>query len=307
MGWYEFRPYVPVRERQAEAAKFTAKLQKQGRKITPVKIEGRAIASTFWGKAWCDHLESYSDFANRLPRGRTYVRNGSVVDLQIKPGKITALVSGSEVYEITIKIGKLAPQRWKAVRSRCAGQVGSVLELLQGRFDKSVMEVLTHRDKGLFPAPAEIDMECSCPDWAGMCKHLAAVLYGVGSRLDHEPELLFVLRQVDHTDLLDQVTAGSLVAKADDGQKTLEDSELAGVFGIELDTTPTPEPPPARSARRATKTVPAAVATRSPKTTRSASVKGTKRGGSAAKSSKTTAKPKATAKPGTVGRGKKPR
>jgi uncharacterized Zn finger protein len=306
MGWYEFRPYVPVWKRQAEAVKLTAKLEKQGRTITPVKIEGRAIANTFWGKAWCTHLESYSDFANRLPRGRTYVRNGSVVDLQIKPGKITALVSGSEVYEITIKIGKLAPQRWKAVRSQCAGQVGSVLELLQGRFDKSVMEVLTHRDKGLFPAPAEIDMECSCPDWAGMCKHLAAVLYGVGSRLDHEPELLFVLRQVDHTDLLDQVTARSLVAKADDGQKTLKDNELAGVFGIELDTTPTPEPPPARSTRRATKTVPAAVATRSSKTTRSASVKGTKRGGTSAKSTKTSAKSKATAKPG-AGRGKKPR
>jgi uncharacterized Zn finger protein len=303
MGWYEFRPYVPVWKRQAEAAKLTASLQKKGRKITPVKIEGRAIATTFWGKAWCDHLESYSDFANRLPRGRTYVRNGSVVDLQIKPGKITALVSGSEVYEITIKIGKLPPQRWKAVRSRCAGQVGSVLELLQGRFDKSVMEVLTHRDKGLFPAPAEIDMECSCPDWAGMCKHLAAVLYGVGSRLDHEPELLFVLRQVDHTDLLDQVTAGSLVAKADDGQKTLEDSELAGVFGIELDTTPVPEPDapaarPVRGARRAGK---AAV-----KTSRSASVKGARRGASAAKSPKAPAKSKTTAKTKAV-RGKKPR
>ncbi len=243
MRWFGFRPYVPVAKRRADAAKLTAKLQKQGRKITPITIAGRTIATTFWGKAWCGHLESYSDFANRLPRGRTYVRNGSVIDLQIAAGKITALVSGSEVYHITIAIDKLSPQRWKAVKAQCAGQVGSVLELLQGRFAKSVMAILTDRDQGLFPAPAEIRMKCSCPDWAGMCKHLAAVLYGVGARLDHEPELLFVLRQVDHLELLEQAaSAGTLAAAGSAGPKTLQDNELADVFGIELEQ---PSPPAA--------------------------------------------------------------
>src|SRR5262245_2228426 len=167
--WFEFKPYVPVAQRRAEAAKLTARLQKQGKTISPVKIEGRTIARTFWGKAWCEHLEKYSDYANRLPRGRTYVRNGSVIDLQITPGKITALVSGSEVYTITIDIDKLSDQRWKVVKAQCAGQIGSVLELLKGRFDKSVMAILTDRDKGIFPAPKEIATSCSCPDWAGLC------------------------------------------------------------------------------------------------------------------------------------------
>jgi uncharacterized Zn finger protein len=277
MDWYSFRPYVSAGERQANAARLTAKLRKQGRTITPVKIEGRTIAATFWGKGWCEHLESYSDYENRLPRGRTYVRNGSVIDLQIEPGKIIAMVSGSEVYDVTIKINKLHPQRWKSVRSQCAGQVGSLVELLQGRFDKSVMTVLTHRDKGLFPAPAEISMNCSCPDWAGMCKHVAAVLYGVGSRLDHEPELLFVLRQVDHLELLDQVAAaGSLASAATAGQKTIKDSELADVFGIELEATPTPEvgKRTPRGARPAGKTPRAAASVSVSKTTRSSPAKG---------------------------------
>src|SRR5947209_4558604 len=237
MDFYNWRPYVSAAERRAKAERHITKLKKSGRTMSPVEISGRKIATSWWGKAWCDHLESYSDYENRLPRGRTYVRNGSVIDLQITAGKITALVSGSEVYNITITIEKLDPRRWKTVKSQCAGQVGSVLELLQGRFDKSVMTILTNRDKGLFPAPDEISMKCSCPDWAGLCKHLAAVLYGVGSRLDHQPELLFVLRHVDHLELLDPVAAaGSLASRGPRGQKTLADSELADVFGIDLES-----------------------------------------------------------------------
>lgn len=274
--WFSYRPYVSVSQRRAQAAKLTANLKKAGRTITPVTIEGRTIASTFWGKAWCDHLEAYSDFANRLPRGRTYVRNGSVIDMQIKPGKITALVSGSEVYEITVKIEKLAKDRWAALSTKCAGQVGSVLELLQGRLDKSVMTVLTDRKQGLFPAPAEISMKCSCPDWAGLCKHLAAVLYGVGARLDREPELLFVLRQVDHMELIEQAaTAGALTKTAKAGPKTLADSDLADVFGIELDTAPAA---PAKKPTKAPAKKPATArgrAARKPATTKAAPAKAT--------------------------------
>ena len=263
--WYQFKPYVSVAKRRANALREVKKLAKKGRKISPVDIAGRTITSTFWGKAWCDNLESYSDFSNRLPRGRTYVRNGSVVDLQIEPGQVTSLVSGSSLYHITIKIKPLAARSWKFVRSQCGGQIGSLVELLQGKLSKSVMEIVTQRDGGMFPAPKEIEMSCSCPDWAGMCKHVAATLYGVGNRLDHQPELLFKLRQVDHLELIAQ--AASPIAKPKTaGKKTIAADQLADVFGIELENpiagediqatakpVHLPEAAPARTAARRTK------------------------------------------------------
>ncbi|MDB5355601.1 MAG: hypothetical protein JWN24_2054 [Phycisphaerales bacterium] len=237
MGWYYgFKPYVGVAKRRANAAKEMAKLSKKGRTITPVKIEGRTIAATFWGRAWCENLESYSDFANRLPRGRTYVRNGSVVDLQIGPGKITSMVSGSELYNITITIKALAKKTWDCLKGDCAGQIGSLVELLQGRLSKGVMELVIRRDAGLFPSPREIEMKCSCPDWAGMCKHIAATLYGVGARLDQQPELLFNLRQVDHLELISEAGVPSALGQSpSDGRQTIATDALADVFGIDLD------------------------------------------------------------------------
>ena len=175
---------MPVAARRAKAAKEIAKLGKNGRKVSPVVVEGRKIANSFWGKAWCDNLHRYSDFANRLPRGRTYVNNGSVIDLQIERGKVEALVSGSEIYTVTIGVTVAAPARWKAICADCAGSVSSLVELLQGKLSKHVMERVCREVDGLFPAPREIKMSCSCPDWAGMCKHVAATLYGVGARLN---------------------------------------------------------------------------------------------------------------------------
>jgi uncharacterized Zn finger protein len=238
MGWgggWGYRPYVPVARRRANALREVRRLATKGTQVSPVEIAGRAIASTFWGKAWCDNLESYSDFSNRLPRGRTYVRNGSVVDLQIEPGKITSMVSGSSLYRIAIQIRPLAAPRWKKLKQQCGAGIGSVVELLQGRLSTSVMTIVTSRDSGLFPAPPEIEMSCSCPDWAGMCKHVAATLYGVGNRLDREPQLLFRLRQVDHLDLIAQ--AGQPAPKLKGaGRKTIAKNQLADVFGIELET-----------------------------------------------------------------------
>src|SRR6267154_1020013 len=158
MSWWSYRPYVPVAERRAKAIRKMGKLAKKGQKFSPVKIIGRKIATTFWGKAWCNNLESYSDFSNRLPRGRTYVRNGSVLDLQIESGKVTSLVSGSQLYHITINIKPLAAATWKSVKTNCGRQIGSLIELLQGNLSKGVMEIVTERESGLFPAPMEIEM-----------------------------------------------------------------------------------------------------------------------------------------------------
>ena len=240
--YFTWKPYVTVAERRSKAERAAAKLRKRGAALSPVSASRGAIARTFWGKAWCDNLESYSDFSNRLPRGRSYVRNGSVVDLQIAAGKITALVSGSELYEVTIKIKPLAVTVWSAVKTCCAGEIGSLVELLQGKLSKGVMEIVTNRDKGLFPAPREIEMSCSCPDWAGVCKHVAAVMYGIGNRLDHQPELLFALRAVDHLELIAQAGDASLIAKSASGKtkKTVAEHELADVFGIELDVATVP-------------------------------------------------------------------
>ncbi len=233
--YYGFAPYVPVRERRLRAAQKLAQLRRKGHDPKPIENVGRHIASTFWGKAWCGHLESYADFASRLPRGRTYVRNGSVIDLQISTGELRALVSGSEIYEARVRVEPLAPARWKWVRKECAGQIGTIVELLSGKLSSAVMEVLCHREKGLFPGAREIQMSCSCPDGAWLCKHLAAVLYGVGARLDEAPELLFTLRGVDGGELVAEAGRATGLATAKSADGALGRENLAEIFGIELE------------------------------------------------------------------------
>lgn len=226
-------PYVPVAEQRARARREMAKLKKRGKHVQPIEIEGRAIARSFWGKGWCDHLESFADFANRLPRGRRYARNGSVCHLEIRPGRVEAIVSGSELYDVTIEITQLEAAAWKSIKAKCAGQIGSMLELLQGRLSREVMGVVTERDHGLFPKPREIALDCSCPDWATMCKHVAAALYGVGHRLDHQPDLLFLLRDVDAAELIaTEIALPGREATRD----VLADEALSDIFGIDLDT-----------------------------------------------------------------------
>lgn len=238
MSWgWRWKPYVPVAKRRATAQKYAEKLKKKGRQIQPVEIEGRTIARTFWGKAWCDNLESYSDFENRLPRGRTYVRNGSVVDLQITSRRVTAIVSGSEIYDVTVEIAALAKSDWKKITADCSRTIDSLMDLLEGRLSGGVMERLTRQKEGLFPQPKEIKMQCSCPDWATLCKHVAAVLYGVGARLDLEPQLLFLLRDVNHLELIEQAVDGASLdaALSSNGDGSLADEDLGELFGIELD------------------------------------------------------------------------
>jgi uncharacterized Zn finger protein len=232
-----FEPYVRVADRQGLARRRAAALEKEkGRPLSPVRIEGRgrAIARSFWGKAWCDNLESYGDYANRLPRGRSYARNGSVIDLEIAAGVVRALVSGSEVYEIEVAIDAVAAAHWKRVSAACVGRIDSLVELLQGRLSDEVMEVVTRGGEGLFPTPREIRFDCSCPDAARMCKHVAATLYGVGARLDQEPGLLFTLRGVDPAELIG--SAASPSEQTSSGGKTIDDADLSAIFGIDVAT-----------------------------------------------------------------------
>ena len=231
-GW---APYVPVAERRRKAALEMAKLRKKGHPVSPVTLSGRTIATTFWGKAWCENLESYRDYENRLPRGRTYVRNGSVVDLQIAPLAVTAMVSGSSLYKVSITIAAVPKAHWQSICRDCSGGIDSLVELLQGRLSKAVMERLCRQDHGLFPRPKEIHFRCSCPDSASMCKHIAAVLYGVGSRLDQQPELLFRLRAVDEKDLLPALDRALPLSKAGPvAGKVLEGDDLSALFGLDM-------------------------------------------------------------------------
>jgi uncharacterized Zn finger protein len=233
-GW-GWRPYVSVTERRLQALREMDKRRKKGHSVSPVTIEGRTIVKTFWGKSWCDNLERYSDFASRLPRGRTYVRNGSVIDLQISSGEIKALVSGTEIYEVVVKVTQVTKARWRSICKDCAGAIDSLVELLRGRLSKGVMERICQQNAGLFPSPKEIKLSCSCPDWAEMCKHVAAVLYGIGARLDKQPELLFRLHGVDEKELILHADAALTLAK--DGPaaaKVLGSEDLSELFGLDM-------------------------------------------------------------------------
>ena len=234
MSYYGWAPYVSAAERRAKAQKQLEKMKKQGFEVQPVQLSGRKIAQSFWGKAWCEHMESFSDYANRLPRGRSYIRNGSVCHLDIQSGLIKAMVSGSALYNVQITIAALKKTTWAAVKRACSGKIGSLIDLLRGKLDSGVMDVVADRKDGLFPLPGEMKFACDCPDWAGMCKHVAAVLYGVGARLDQAPEMLFVLRGVDQAELVDVSAAVAEVANAGGSRRRIAATGLADVFGIEL-------------------------------------------------------------------------
>jgi len=246
---HEWRTYVPVGQKKAKARRFADKLaKKQKRARQPIEIEGRTIAKSFWGKAWCDHVESLSDYANRLPRGATYARNGSVVDLVITPGKVNAVVAGSDPYKITISIDKLNKKVWNDIKKDCSSAIDSLIDLLGGRLSDGVMQRLTDEKSGCFPSGRQIEMDCSCPDWSRCCKHIAAVMYAIGSRLDSEPQLLFLLRGVDQQELISQaVSKDNLGRELAAGSSDLANEDLDSIFGIELDSLTESEAATARS------------------------------------------------------------
>ncbi|HEX3765535.1 MAG TPA: hypothetical protein VHW23_42860 [Kofleriaceae bacterium] len=252
MSWFAWGPRKSVAGRRADAARAIRDAARRGQALSPVAIAGRTIAQTFWGKAWCDNLERYRDFAYRLERGRSYLRSGSVIDLQIAAGKIAARVSGSSLYDVAIEIDAVGRDAWGAIRRDCAAGIGSRIDLLAGKLSQPVMARLCADRTGLFPAPSALRFRCSCPDVARMCKHVAAAMYGVGARLDHAPELLFTLRRVSLDDLL--AAAVSELPAAPATARVLASDGLGALFGIEL----TDAAPPPRTTARRTTTKPAA-------------------------------------------------
>lgn len=240
-GPYGFYEHVSVDEEKERNKKAVEKLMKKNPGIAPIVVSGRKLASTWWGKSWNDNLESYSDYSNRIGRGRSYILHGAVLDLQIAPGKVSALVQGSRraPYEVVIDIKPLDKAAWDKLVKACEGKIESLQELLEGRFPKALNEMFTAKGKGLFPTPKEIRFGCSCPDYATMCKHVAAALYGVGTRLDENPALFFVLRNVN----VDELISKAIVQKSEtllskSGRKSgriIEGNDLSAMFGIEMD------------------------------------------------------------------------
>ena len=244
MSYWGFPKYVTVAEKKAKAEKKLQQLKKKRPGITPVVIQGNTLARTWWGKSWNKNLESYADYSNRIGRGKSYVRHGAVLDLRIEGGRVTALVQGTRAkpYEVVIRIAPVKKANWDQIRKQCQGELRSLTDLLAGKFPKELGDIFLAKGKGLFPAPKEISFDCSCPDWASMCKHVAATLYGVGARLDEDPLLFFSLRQADTEDLVAGAVrekTGDLLARADrKSSRVLDDADLSGLFGIDMDMKP---------------------------------------------------------------------
>ena len=240
MGFWGYPRYVSVEEKRTKAEKKLKQLMKKNPAMRPVIIQGTAITKTWWGKSWNKNLERYADYSNRIGRGRSYVRHRAVLDLQIEPGKVDALVQGSasKPYAVTIGIEPISPATWKVILQACDGKMASLQALLAGKFPKDLQEIFMARGKGLFPSPDEIKLSCSCPDWAVMCKHVAAVLYGIGARLDEDPNLFFKLRKANVGELISKAVTdqtNTLLEKAKKkSSRVMAEADLSEVFGIDL-------------------------------------------------------------------------
>ena len=236
MGWYDYSEYVPVAKKKEKAVKEIEKLRKKDANLSPVTIEGNKIAKTWWGGAWCKNLESYADFRNRIGRGSAYVKNGFVVDLRIHEGLVTGKVMGTRLYAVTIKIDVLGETRKKDIAEAVGRRIDSVSDLIDGKFPKDFGELFLTQKKGLFPSPSEIHMGCSCPDWADMCKHVAAVLYGVGARLDQDPLLFFKLRGVDVNAFIkasiDEKISSLMKNAGKATKRVIKNADISEIFGV---------------------------------------------------------------------------
>lgn len=274
MSYWGYPKYVSVGQKMARAEKKLKQLRKKMPDIRPVILAGNSLARTWWAKSWNDNLERYADYDNRIGRGRSYLRHGAVLDLKIAPGKVTALVMGTAAnpYKITITIQPVSASYWQTIKKQCQGQLKSLQDLLAGKFPKSLAEIFFTQDKGLFPTPKAIRFQCSCPDSAFMCKHIAAALYGVGARFDEDPSLFFTLRGVDTGELIADALQGStdelLNKTRKKTAKVIDDADLADLFGIDMEHKPSfsgKEPKVLKEKAKAKKPAPSVVPPPKPK------------------------------------------
>ena len=243
MGYWGYPRYVSVAEKRTKAAKKLKQLRKKMPAIQPIVIAGRTLAHTWWGKSWNLNLERYADYSNRIGRGRSYVRHGAVLDLQVSPAQVKSLVQGSRAkpYTVSIQIKGIQKKIWQNMKAACAGNLDSLPELLAGSFPKELSNIFMAQGRGLFPSPKEIQFDCSCPDWAYMCKHVAATLYGIGARLDDDPSLFFKLRKVKIDDLIQQAVKVQSYKLLKRAEKTsapkIAEADLSEMFGIDMEET----------------------------------------------------------------------
>ncbi len=239
MSWWSYSNYQDSKD---DLQREIAHRKKKGETFVAVEApKGNKLAVKFWGQSWQRHLESYADYESRLPRGRSYLRKGNVYNLNIDKGSVTAQVAGQSLYEVSIGISPLKPAHWQDIQKQCAGQIGSLLDLLGGKVGDSVLKVITDRDQGLFPGPKEIKINCNCLDWADLCKHAAAVLYAIGLRFDAEPELFFKLRGVNYEDLVSQAADAVAQEPAAGNAVVIADDDISAMFGIDMGGALSPE------------------------------------------------------------------
>lgn len=228
---------LSVEELRHKAEISSEQAAKKGRKMEPVIITGKSIAQSWWGQAWCENLERYADYDNRIDRGKRYVKSGTVIDLQIVKGKIAARVQGSRKapYKVEIHISPLKETSCQKIMSACENKIDSLEALISGNFPDEFKDLFTGKN-GLFPNPREISFHCSCPDIALMCKHVAATLYGIGARLDENPFLFFTLRGIDIDHLIDTTLANKVETMLKHtnvkSKRIMKDEFVHDLFGV---------------------------------------------------------------------------
>ncbi len=239
MSYYDgFPSYTPQSVRKERNERKIKIMLKEEPDLKPVIIEGRNIAKTWWGKAWNNNLEIYADYSNRLARGRSYIRTGAIFDLKIETGVVNALVQGSRPnpYEVTVEIAPLDHELLEKIGELCQDNIKDLEELLQGKFPKELVRIFTLEEEGLFPRNEDIKFACTCPDWAYMCKHVVAVLYGIGNRFDQDPTLFFKLRNIDFSYLIsktiEQKMDNMLKNANKPSKRILEDKDISELFGL---------------------------------------------------------------------------
>ena len=223
--------------KQDRLQQMVKQLQDEGRVLHPAKADGKKIAKSFWGYSWVRHIESYQDYESRLPRGRSLLRNNAVLDLTITGNQAEALVFDQELYEIRIIMEPVDPAQLKQIQTLCAGKINSLLDLIQGNLSEDILQILSDPEKGLFPRYDEIRFICNCLDDSILCKHAAAVLYGIGPVLDQKPDLFFSLRGIDYSMLFSGIDAEKITddPQTSDQTAAFHDIDLEKTFGIELD------------------------------------------------------------------------